>query len=1349
MAASPSAPPPPPPKDLSDRGGAHISLFLDTDLGTHLALNVVADSTIRGLKSQVAIEHADAFPDLGPVVVKSFQVLRKGVMYHLSDSMPVRSAFAKVKAGYFLHVKMAAVETDTNYCRDEDRGKSSDKVPPMLKGGEDPGAWVTVHAHNVHPSSSSQQNTERKSTAVCLATDVQTVSVSVTDKSESYNQWQKHRDQTEGVYVNSTSVANINGLTNQTNVTLVGAEVHTREEDLLHSVGDSELGLVSGKKQVGTREETLGEFHALDDLSQEKDCKKARVTGSFDISAIDPSRETNDSKTRDSENFDKLPLETNTNTREVLSNASFQQEVDGNIKEDSIQVENPILTGKNKKRKKSRLVTSKDVSAPEMAEPSTAAVEVPKATGEDLLHENQGLEGDVASNVEMTGRDKTKVIPADMLLSSSQLNSGSQVTKHVQLGTDAQATSDLAADQSSINLVYEGYRNPIVGDISISTCKVAAGEEKSAKGANDRDNDESAVDASNMEKGSKSEDVLETLDNISEAKDQCGFGENTGKSDIIATQREIVNDPSKRQTSSNVQQGLENPNCDVKRKKKRRQHPESSKDGLTQAAEKPSGSITNASSTQITSSRSLDTKQITLGNIGEEKDEYKCEKVAELAVPTHGVSVNGPSNVQQGDSDVIKNPNGDGKRRKKKKHHLESSDPLKSEQTTPGTVGEATVSDCRKVDETNVINKVLADLRCTDNLSVVLSGDLLTEQTKGGAALPPSAIQSDPPIISPSHKSKRKPVKTPSTVLDPSHSSVGVPDKFHDLKDVLAESTVLPADGRTKSTKHQRNKVSLNHVPTDSGKSIQSLAEQVRHVPEEDLKGENCTKAELFQEGSAINAPSSTGQILQKKSKRSSKAQASKLEEGDQSTHGHENQFAKDSQDKYVTDIGGTHNDESTVGAPTESAVVHKDGTTVTCDKTNARKGRKKSAKTELRSHDTNLEHGSDADCVNSRAQQGAVIPEAAEPSDYVPIQSDNDKINFVDYFSPSATNDPKKKKKRKADTQAQHAGSIEPNDLLESHVHTDKTSLGNVGVPSVSSENMNKEDGNVKKAKERKKSKQKPDLIKPESLNPNGGNQDTVNCTQDLMHSDVQPGRMEQGNAKENSDKVIRNDSMLQQETEDATHGSTLEKKPPQSMVGVDSQTNLPIEKDHARMSEDQENSNSQTKPHAKSRKNDASIDGRNPNAVSNLLQSSSMSPQASNESAYGTPSVHRFRVAVRKVPTKMYEQVKDKSKKDVGKRGTGTIFGVTISESSDEVLDTMSENPAMGNSSSTSADSGISSAAWDGSDVPDEDDIVSISQKSDIYSVLQGSTSYKKARLRPTELLDNTEVPDSQPPI
>ncbi|RLM65094.1 hypothetical protein C2845_PM16G12950 [Panicum miliaceum] len=76
MAAAP--PSPRPPRAHRDGGDAPISLFLETDLGTRLAILVALDTTIRGLKSQVNAEHAAAFPDLGPVAVKSFQVLFRG-----------------------------------------------------------------------------------------------------------------------------------------------------------------------------------------------------------------------------------------------------------------------------------------------------------------------------------------------------------------------------------------------------------------------------------------------------------------------------------------------------------------------------------------------------------------------------------------------------------------------------------------------------------------------------------------------------------------------------------------------------------------------------------------------------------------------------------------------------------------------------------------------------------------------------------------------------------------------------------------------------------------------------------------------------------------------------------------------------------------------------------------------------------------------------------------------------------------------------------------------------------------------------------------------------------------------
>lgn len=258
-----------------------------------------------------------------------------------------------------------------------------------------------VHAHDAVPddvllSSSSQQNTERKKNeAVSLVSDVEAISVPVIDKAKSDRWWIKHDNQTKGAYVNSTSVANVDRFTNQSNMSQVGEEVHARREDALHSDGGHDVGVVPGNKQVRIKEGMLEEIHALDDLSHEKERKKARKTGCFDTSAAGPIRETNESGTRDATKSDRVPLQANTNSRGELSNSSFQEEVHGNVQEDSIQLENPSIAGKNKNKKKRQSVASNEVvSAQEMTKPSTGAVEVPKAIGEVLLHkDNQGLQG--------------------------------------------------------------------------------------------------------------------------------------------------------------------------------------------------------------------------------------------------------------------------------------------------------------------------------------------------------------------------------------------------------------------------------------------------------------------------------------------------------------------------------------------------------------------------------------------------------------------------------------------------------------------------------------------------------------------------------------------------------------------------------------------------------------------------------------------------------------------------------------------------------------------------------------------------------------------------------------------
>ncbi|XP_062225957.1 uncharacterized protein LOC133924447 isoform X2 [Phragmites australis] len=1402
---------PRPPRAHSDGGDAPVSLFLDTDLGTRLALLVAPDTAIRRLKSQVAAEHAAAFPDLGPVAVKSFQVLRKGVLYHLSDSMTVTSAFTRIKGGCFLHAKIAEAAAVTHCCQDtpatdgrrlsqgrvgihvEKRAKempeitsniASDVLPQGLEGGGDSVVLNNVHVHDAVPynvlvPSSSQLNTEiKKNEAVSLA-GAQAGSDPVIDKAKSYSRQIKHANQTEDAFTSFTTMANVDKSSNQSNMSHVVEEIQGKE-DILHGDGDHNVGgVVSGNKQVRIEEEMLEEIHAVADLPQQKECKKAKRAGSFDTSAADPIRITSGSDTRDIAKSSRAPQETNT-THGEHSNTSFQQEVHGNVDEVSIQKESPRTVGK-KEKKRRQLAPPKTVSTQETTKPSTGAVELSKSTG------------DQAYTVELTGRDEAEVRASDLPLSSSELNGGIQGPKDVEFVSDAQASTDLISEQENFDHVRKGYKNHSMGDVITSTAEVVVTEGKTTKGSNapwdggekheeikqhkhNEGSHDGVAETSNVEKDDKSTYTLEKRhrnDNISQEKKRRkakkvssvdmasmdtadekkmhGYRENAAKSGTVSTEREIVHYPSMRQISNNVLQGDSN-SGDGKRKKKRRRQSESLK-GVdpSQNLTKSSGFVMDESSIQHTNAAHLDAKQTTQGSI-------------------EGATVIDQKMIG-GSLDIV---------------------------------------------AANVIDELLTDLRSKDSLSKDLDGDMLTEQTHLGnnqnalelpestgdkasfsAALPPkypAAIHSDAPVSSPRHKkSKGKQVKVLSTMIDSSHYSSAVPEedantelkesdslRFSDKtsehnKDSLTGDVIAQADDKTKATKRQRKKVSLKQVPTDTVKATQSSDEQAKQVATEELKGANATQADLVQGGSIIDTPSGTVGKVQQKGKRSSKTRTPKIQETNHSTHGQDSHLAKDYQDKYVIGITGAHGNENAEGAPAELPVVQEDAMTLKSASPNARKERNKSSKTELQNWDSAPEHGSSADLVNLRAEKCMVSPknsaDAVEPNYHIVIHPASDEINFLDHFSSSKMNDPSvsaknkqnnedettrevknKKNKRKQDT-----GSTEPNDLPES-LPTDKISLtdyfdaSEVVVPIVTEENMNRKYENVKNGKEKKKRKRKPNLEGPaaEKENTNCDNQGSDIGTQDSLLSVVQKGRMGQDNGKESNNKVTQSSSIMQHDPEDATCVRTLEKKLHRS--DVDGQNILPIDKDHAHISKEGRKSTSQTKPHA--------IKGRvgpNPKAVSNLVKSFSMSPPASSDSTEGTPqNANRYRVAVRKVPRKRYEQSSEKSKKESRKVGSSAIFNDAISEGSDDALDTKSKKAAMEKSSdnsSTSADSGISSAAYDESDVPDDDGTLSLSQKSlkeglHIGSILRGSSSYKKARQKQTELLDDvTEVPDSQP--
>ncbi|THU51262.1 hypothetical protein C4D60_Mb06t29140 [Musa balbisiana] len=83
-------------------------VFIDSSLGTNLAMSVSPDDTVADLKRKIRIEHTLCFPDVGEVSVQALKVKRRGAFYHLSNAMLVRSAFDGSKATWFLHVDIVA-----------------------------------------------------------------------------------------------------------------------------------------------------------------------------------------------------------------------------------------------------------------------------------------------------------------------------------------------------------------------------------------------------------------------------------------------------------------------------------------------------------------------------------------------------------------------------------------------------------------------------------------------------------------------------------------------------------------------------------------------------------------------------------------------------------------------------------------------------------------------------------------------------------------------------------------------------------------------------------------------------------------------------------------------------------------------------------------------------------------------------------------------------------------------------------------------------------------------------------------------------------------------------------------
>ncbi|GAB2279808.1 hypothetical protein Dimus_014447 [Dionaea muscipula] len=84
-----------------------VPIFVDTNLGTRIAVAVSPDISAGDLKRELERAHANCFPELGSISVGGLMVKKKSILYHLPDSFPVKCVVSKGGGqSWFLHAKL-------------------------------------------------------------------------------------------------------------------------------------------------------------------------------------------------------------------------------------------------------------------------------------------------------------------------------------------------------------------------------------------------------------------------------------------------------------------------------------------------------------------------------------------------------------------------------------------------------------------------------------------------------------------------------------------------------------------------------------------------------------------------------------------------------------------------------------------------------------------------------------------------------------------------------------------------------------------------------------------------------------------------------------------------------------------------------------------------------------------------------------------------------------------------------------------------------------------------------------------------------------------------------------------
>ncbi|RWR84952.1 hypothetical protein CKAN_01378800 [Cinnamomum micranthum f. kanehirae] len=98
----------------SSPSSLELPVFIDTNLGTHLAMAVSPDITAGDLKSKFVKEHYICVPNLGEIRAHALMVKCNSCFYHIPDSVPIKNFIQGLNQAWFLQLDATFIENMQN-----------------------------------------------------------------------------------------------------------------------------------------------------------------------------------------------------------------------------------------------------------------------------------------------------------------------------------------------------------------------------------------------------------------------------------------------------------------------------------------------------------------------------------------------------------------------------------------------------------------------------------------------------------------------------------------------------------------------------------------------------------------------------------------------------------------------------------------------------------------------------------------------------------------------------------------------------------------------------------------------------------------------------------------------------------------------------------------------------------------------------------------------------------------------------------------------------------------------------------------------------------------------------------